>query len=156
PVETFGANVAVSKGRVAVGAPGPGAACLEGTSFAGGTVSVFSRTNGAWSLEHCFSPRSGGLPVLFGYYVALYDNRLLVGAPWDSSGRVDDPTDGTRVLSGAAYVFDRDQRGAWNGGTYLKAPNVGNDDQFGLSVALSRGQMVIGAPWESGQGSNPN
>ncbi len=45
--------------------------------------------------------------------------------------------DNTYSDAGAAYVFVRDDAGAWQQQAYIKASNAGQGDQFGINVALS-------------------
>jgi hypothetical protein len=51
--------------------------------------------------------------------------------------------------AGAAYIFERDGSGAWQQKAYLKAPNTGGYDYFGVSVAISGDTIVVGATGEA-------
>ena len=50
--------------------------------------------------------------------------------------------------AGAVYV-SRSRYGRWYGEAYLKAPNAGGGDQFGHSVAIEDGVVVVGAIGEA-------
>ena len=52
------------------------------------------------------------------------------------------------VDAGAVYV-SRSRYGRWYGEAYLKAPNAGGGDQFGHSVAIEDGTVVVGAIGEA-------
>jgi hypothetical protein len=87
---------------------------------------------------------SGSQPGLaFGWGLTLsHDgNTLAVGVHTD-------PTGGN--ASGSVYVYSRTGT-TWTEQAYLRASNSGQDDQFGMSVALSGdgNTLLVGAPWES-------
>ena len=90
----------------------------------------------------------------FGFSVAISDDTVVVGAPYESgSGTgVDPPDDNGLLLSGAAYVFER-TAGVWSQQAYLKASNPGSGDEFGFSVAVSGDTVVVGAMNEAGSGT---
>jgi len=50
--------------------------------------------------------------------------------------------------SGAVYVYRR-TNGAWSLDTVIHSPDAGSDDDFGYSVSLRNGILLIGAPSES-------
>jgi hypothetical protein len=78
----------------------------------------------------------------FGDAVALHGDYALVGASIKNN------------LTGAAYLFSRNQGGADNWGELKKitASDAENDDEFGDSVAIYDNYAVIGAGAESGDG----
>ncbi len=149
PFGVFGVPISIADGRFVVGAVGNSSGCPENTTI-GGAAYVVGKTDGVWAIEQCLSSGSGRAPVFYGGGLAMRDNRLVVGAAWDNSGLVDDPTDASQVFAGAAYIYDRDASGVWIQRQYVKAPNVGANDVFGVSVALTPERLVIGAPQESG------
>ena len=51
-------------------------------------------------------------------------------------------------FSGAAYTFVVDGAGAWSEQAYLKAPNMGEGDEFGTSIALVGDTLAVGARCE--------
>jgi hypothetical protein len=57
--------------------------------------------------------------------------------------------------SGAVYVFTR-SGGSWSQQSYIKASNTGDDDFFGLGLALSNGTLAVGAPGEASDGTEVN
>jgi hypothetical protein len=154
----FGLDVSVSGGRLAVGAPGLNSRCTHSAPNGTGAIEIYAAVAGSWVFEQCLAARSRQGLVQFGIALALREDRLVVGAPWDASGRRDDPGDVSRRYAGAAYVFDRSAHGSWQERAYVKAPEIDFDDGFGLSVAISGERLAIGAAQESGgfSGTNAN
>ncbi|MCH7511969.1 MAG: FG-GAP repeat protein, partial [Chloroflexi bacterium] len=70
---------------------------------------------------------------------AVSGNTAVVGARWEDTGGND---------AGAAYVFQRDEGGPGNWGevTKLTASDAQAVDNFGSSVAIDFGIVVVGAP----------
>ncbi len=93
---------------------------------------------------------------LFGQHVALSgDGRTLaVGAPLEDSSETE--IDGNEAIdvrpnfnAGAVYIYAVNETGDWVQQAYIKAPNAGEGDQFGI-VALSHDGdvLAVGAPFE--------
>jgi hypothetical protein len=85
-------------------------------------------------------------------------NTLAVGAPTEDSsatGIDGDQADDSASVAGAVYVFVRDGLGAWSQQAYVKASNTGDQDWFGMSVALSGdgNTLVVGATGEDSDAS---
>ena len=85
-----------------------------------------------------------------GWAVAIDGDTIVVGAPFEDSSQTS-ITNGTTASSdnsassaGAAYVFAR-SGSTWSQQAYLKAPNAGAGDRFGVSVAISGDTIVVGA-----------
>lgn len=98
----------------------------------------------------------------FGVALALSadGNTLAVGANFEASnatGVNGDRTDNSMLVSGAVYVYVRDA-GVWKEQAYLKASNTGEDDMFGMSVALSAdgNTLAVGAPFEDSSATGIN
>ena len=83
----------------------------------------------------------------FGFSVALSGDTAVVGAYF---------ADNECPNSGSAYVFQRDQGGAGNWGevTKLLASDGAAFDQFGISVAVSGDDAVVGADLEDDKGAS--
>ena len=93
----------------------------------------------------------------FGAAVALAGERLVVGAPGESSGAITvggAEDDDSTLAVGAAYVFVRSGLD-WTQEAYLKASNTGANDGFGTAVAIHDDLVVVGAPGESSATSSP-
>ncbi len=87
----------------------------------------------------------------FGYSLANHGDRLVVGAPWESSsssGVNGDGADNSMLGAGAAYVFRR-VGGQWVQEAYLKASNPDSSDGFGKALAIADGLIVVGCSAES-------
>src|SRR5262249_59081842 len=72
---------------------------------------------------------------LFGGSVAIRGETVVGGAICDSAARLN---------QGSAYVFER-SGGVWSQQQKLLAPDPGENDQFGFSVAISGATAVVGA-----------
>lgn len=83
----------------------------------------------------------------FGMAVAVSGDYALVGSPGE---------DGDGTNRGAAYLFLQGQGGLDNWGqvTKLVASDPGDDDIFGISVAISGDWAVVGAGGEDGSGTD--
>jgi hypothetical protein len=134
----FGNSLALDGGKIAVGAPGDGSSGPNS-----GAVYVFERGHSGWTQIAYLTADNAGAGDYFGHSVALYGDRLLVGAPSE-----DGDADGLQD-SGAAYVFER-EAGGWVQRAYLKASNADAGDLFGMGLSLSEGRLVVAAPREDG------
>ena len=84
--------------------------------------------------------------------VGISGDTLVVGANIEDSNSTGVDGDGTNNLAsnaGAAYVFARAE-GVWSQQAYLKASNAEDNDQVGMSVAISGETVVLGARFEDG------
>ena len=126
----FGSDVAVAGDRVAVGAIGADdAGALSGAAY------VYEPNgSGGWS-ETKLTATDAAAGDGFGSSVAVAGNRVIVSA---SSGDDEDAD------TGAAYVYEPDDSGAWVE-TKLTASDSEADDNYGISVAATDGRIVIGA-----------
>ena len=62
----------------------------------------------------------------------------------------DETNTNTLFNSGAAYIFEHDGSGNWAEKKLLRASNLGFNDKFGNSVAISGNYAIVGAYWEDG------
>jgi hypothetical protein len=99
-----------------------------------GSVFVFVRSGGSWSLQAKLLADDGATPDHFGWPVILEGDTAIVGA----NGATD-----AGSYSGAAYVFVRSGV-TWSQQAKLVAPLPQAWDYFGLSLALSGDTAVIG------------
>jgi hypothetical protein len=155
----FGTTLSVSGKLLAVGAPGS-LGCPDGVTGAvyRGTVYVIAERDGRWSSAdaQCLLPGTDD-GVLFGWSLALEGNRLIVGAPLDSSGSHEVPRDTSATASGAVHWFEGTTSGDFREHRYLKSRKITAFGGFGASLALAPGLLAIGAPTEPVQlsGSSP-
>lgn len=153
----FGASIAVSGDRVAVGALAE-SSCATGIDgnqnnddcLDAGAVYVFRKKRDKWVQEAYIKASNTDGSDLFGFAVALSGDTLVVTADSESScatGVGGDQTNNSCSNSGAAYVFRR-QGKTWVQEAYLKASNTDASDNFGSAVALSSDRIAIGSEFE--------
>jgi hypothetical protein len=149
----FGDSLALSADGsvIAVGAPADdnGNAALESS----GAVYLFARDDaGNWIQRAKLAAINGQFHDLFGTSVGLSaDGRTLaVGAPGEDSNAMGvngNLANDDVQLSGAAYIYELTNGGAWTFRAYIKASNTGYGDVFGWALALSAdgGTLAVGA-----------
>jgi hypothetical protein len=122
-----------------------------------GAVYVFVRdAAGQWSQQAYVKASNADAFDHFGDVIALSDSgdTLAVGAYQESSNAVGidgNQADSSSFNAGAAYVFVRDAADQWSQQAYIKASNTGQQDYFGINVALSGDgdTLAVGATGES-------
>jgi len=122
--DRFGYSVAIGSGRIVVGAHLDGDA---GTSS--GSAYIFDLDGNQLTKITASDAAAGDR---FGYSVAVGSGRIVVGAYLD---------DDKGPSSGSAYIFDL------NGNEIAKitASDGADGDNFGISVAIGSGRIVVGA-----------
>ncbi|MGD8795018.1 MAG: FG-GAP repeat protein, partial [Anaerolineae bacterium] len=134
----FGISVAISGDTVVVGAYGK-----DGTGNMSGAAYVFERNKGQsadyWGQIAKLTASDAGDGDRFGYSVAISDDTIVVGAPWEQGSAGYD--------RGSAYLFTRNEGGAdnWGQAKKLLASDEQNYAYFGYSVAISGDTVVVGA-----------
>lgn len=155
--DQFGSAVALFEDTLVVGAPresgsdsGVGGDVADNTAPGSGAAYVFERdVLGDWKQRAYLKAVEPGYFDGFGTSVAVWGERVLVGAPEEDSNPAGAfPNEGF-TGSGAAYAFERTASG-WTTDGYLKAPSSDPLDHFGTAVALWNGVAVVGAPDEDG------
>lgn len=129
--DSFGQDVAVGSGLVAVGADGESSRATEA-----GAVYLFEYDGSGWSQAARLAPAGLSAEDYFGARVAVAEDgeTVVVGAYGD---------DEAGEQAGAAYVFERS--GGWSQETKL-LPQAGSaDGLFGSSVAIDRDTVLVGA-----------
>gem|GEM_PF-4131515 len=134
--DVFGTSVDISGDTIAVGAS-------QGANPNPGFVYVYQRdSSGIWQEQAILEGSGEGRG--FGSSVALQDDQLLIGAPFQRLPG--------GPQTGLAYVFGRDPLGNWTELETLSPSNGDNGDIFGGSVALDGSVAVVGGqvlvgPW---------
>ena len=118
-----------------------------------GAVYVFTRSgtdNTTWTQQAYIKASNTGGDDQFGDSIALSGDILAVSATGEDNGTgtYGDQSDNTLINSGAVYIFTRSAAGTWSQEQYLKAASPGRDDRFGGSLALSGGNLAVGAAGE--------
>lgn len=131
--DRFGVSVALNDTDVLIGAP---FAQIDADRPVQGAAYVFTRSGQAWTqTRKLVAPDARG-EELYGWTVALDGATALVGAK-DATLNRHEPK------QGAVYVYDAG--GPWTQTQKLWASDGRNSDQFGMSVALSAGTLMVGA-----------
>lgn len=125
------------------------AASATPTGSTSGVVWMFRRaTDGVWSAEQQLVPPASFAGDGFGLALAMADDLVAVGAP--APGQVGAAADG------AVHLY-RLVQGVWQMEETLVAPDPAACAGFGTAVAVSDGQVVVGAaevdpadPWSGG------
>lgn len=127
----FGFSVAVSEGRIFVGAPRETAIASQA-----GAVYVFSNLAGSWTQTARVQASDASSNAEFGWDVAADGDRFVVGSVGADTPLI--------LNTGAAYVFDR-SGSAWNEQAILSSSTGDNSDFAGWQVGLAGDQIVVGA-----------
>ncbi len=129
----FGSSVAVSGSTAVVGAPGHGI----GLNVNQGAAYLFAQSGNTWSQQAELIASDGAAGDYLGSSVAVSGSTALAGS-WLH-------TVGSNVEQGAAYVF-APSGGTWTQQAELTASDGARYNGFGVSVAVSGGTALAGAP----------
>jgi hypothetical protein len=127
--DQLGYSVAVGCGRIVVGAPFDD---VSGLSNAGSAHIYDLNGNYVGIITH----PSAAIGDNFGLSVAVGSGRIVVGTPYDNVG--------TLTAAGSALIYDLN-------GNYvgiITHPSAVVDDNFGLSVAVGSGRIVVSARFD--------
>jgi len=138
PLDMYGSSVSIYGDRCVIGSPGDDNACVDplpqncdsGSAYAYRRVGVF------WSSEVKLLAGEPANEDQFGTSVAIFDDKILVGAPFDDDKGAD---------AGTVYAFVR-SGGRWPEEGQVLPTNLKTGDNFGRSVALFGNIGLGGAP----------
>ena len=158
--DQFGSSIAISGdgNTIAIGARESSV-----TNPESGSVYIFVREAGVWAEQQRIQPTTPDIN-LFGFSVSLNHSgdMLAVGVPTEGSGGSGIGTDptllpGTKIGSGAAYIFERNGT-VWTEQEFIKASVTDINDQFGRSVSLNSAgdKLAVSAIGESGNSAGIN
>lgn len=159
--DEFGQAVAMSPGRIVVGAPaedGDASSTSEqpnqGAGSSGAVYVFDQQPDGEWLQTAYLKAANAGAGDRFGSSVDIHGDRIVVGAPWedgDAASTADAPND-EGDQSGALYVFDRQPDGRWQQTAYIKTPAAlySEQDKLGQVVAVRGDTIYAGVPYEEG------
>lgn len=132
----FGQALSIDAGRLIVGAYGN-----SDNGSGSGSAYVFELSAGEWEeIAKLTAPDAAGGDN-FGISVAIVGEYAVVGA----YGHDDNGTD-----AGVAYLYQRNVLDEWVYVTTFSASDGADGDNFGESVDISHGYIVIGAMWHDG------
>lgn len=140
PNDNFGYSVSISGDTAIIGARGDNTPSLTDS----GSAYVFTRTGGAWSQQAKLTANDAASFDDFGYAVGISGDTAVIGAYRDQNGG---------IATGSAYIFTR-TAGVWSQQAKLLASDADAGDQFGGSVAINNGAVIIGAMRNDDDGSN--
>ena len=108
-----------------------------------GSAYVFTRNSeGVWTQRAQLTASDPDAGDGFGWSVALDGDTAVVGAYQNDEG---EPGEDQVTSTGSAYIFTKDSQGMWKQTAQLTAYDAAEDDQFGYSVAVDGGTIVVGA-----------
>ena len=119
-----------------------------------GAAYVFEESASGWNQVAYIKAFQPGEGFRFGESVAISRDgaRLAIGSQYEGSAGagINPPHDGIAEASGAVYTYYIND-GSWTPANFLKAPNTGINDNFGLSIALTENgnTLAVGAPGEA-------
>jgi len=136
--DVFGASVAVGSGRIVVGAYGD-----DDNGSQSGSAYIFDLDGNQLGI---ITASDGAAGDNFGRSVAVGSGRIVVGSPYKQIGSNTD--------QGSAYIFDLDGNQL---GILTASDGAVNDshDEFGYSVAVGFGRIVVGVRGGYDSGTNP-
>lgn len=134
--DLFGTSLALGGNTLVVGAP----ESAETTSD--GKVYIFQNDALGWTEQASFSTEQQRGCARFGQSVSLYQELLVVGAPFHS-----DRCSSAADLTGRAYVFEG-SGSTWSPVLELRGNATAGDDGFGEAVNIVGNRVVVGAPRE--------
>jgi hypothetical protein len=149
-------GVSMSGETLVIGARGEdsnGSSQADNSVADAGAAYVYVRSGTTWSQQAYLKASNPGANDWFGRAADISGDTIVVGAYYeDSAGS--NQGDNSAPDAGAAYVYVRSGT-AWTQQAYLKASNVGANDWFGHSVALSGDILVVGARGEGSANGDP-
>jgi hypothetical protein len=111
-----------------------------------GATSVLRRLCGVtmplyWKLQAKLSPSNGQDYDRFGASVDIYNDIIVVGAPWKAISNIQH--------RGRVYVFKRNaDTETWTQVAGLQSSDGQADDEFGTSVAIYNNTIAVGTPYK--------
>jgi hypothetical protein len=143
-LDWFGSTVRFLGNLLVVAATGE----ASGGSISG-VVHVYAEANGGsgtWEERDSLAPDSGASGSFFGAGLAVAGDTIAVGAFNGNIG----------LTGGAVYIYDRGNDGKFAKSAVLQSSHSARSDYFGIQLALSGDQLVIGASGETGAAADGN
>jgi hypothetical protein len=141
--DEFGHAIAIDGNLAVIGVPK-----VDVEAPNAGIAYVYERrSDGGWSKIAEITAPDAGQGDAFGFSVAIDGSTVVVGSTMD---------DDEALNSGAVYIFERNLGGANNYGlvTKLTDANGGSRDQFGYSLGIDNGTLLVGARLDDNEGRN--
>lgn len=128
----FGSVVAIQGETVIIGAPNDNLP----NKIDAGSVFVYTRDAGLWQDPIQLTASDGLGGDRFGASVAIDSDLLVIGATGKDIGG--------STGAGAVYIFSR-SGGSWTEQSMLSASDAGQNDGFGMDVAVSGSTLLVGS-----------
>lgn len=129
--DAFGMVVGIDGDYAVVGAPYDD----NDNGADAGAVYIFQHQGNNWIELMKLLASDGAAEDYFGYAVDIDGDHVVVGACWD---------DDAGEKSGSAYIFQRDGD-SWTEEAKLTAADAGEDDRFGIDIAICGNDVIDGA-----------
>jgi hypothetical protein len=143
--DKFGYTVAATGGMFH-GMVVVGAYADDDKGWASGSVYVFEKNStGQYEQVSKLVASDGVASDVFGFVLAATDSMVVVGAHRNDEKGSD---------SGSAYVFEKNSTGQYEQVSKLVASDGAADDQFGRTMAVTDGMVVVGARWDDDNGAD--
>ena len=137
--DSFGKALAIVGTKILVGAP-----TYNPSSTFAGRAYLFDLSSATPAVPVLTMNDPGSGSDRFGSAVAMSGTRLLIGAPYDSTGASN---------TGRAYVFDTTSGTPATPTVTLISPSPNGSDYFGWAVAISDTIAAVGSPYDAPSGS---
>jgi len=108
-----------------------------------GSVYIYILIDGVWTVEGKFTKDGAEPDDQFGWAVSIYEETIAVGAFADDANGLD---------SGAAYVFEKDDRGVWRQAARVTPDDAADNDHFGRSLDVHEDWLIVSAPFDDDAG----
>jgi hypothetical protein len=132
--DNFGYSVAIDGDTVVIGASSD-----DENGVNSGSAYVFDRSGSAWTQQAKLTSGYGADGDMFGCSVAVDGNIVVVGAYGEANS------------SGSIYIFE-DIMGTWTLQDRICAEYADAGDNYGYSVSISEGNIMVGAPYDDDNG----
>jgi len=139
PEDYFGHSVSISGDYAVVGAY-----LDDDDALNSGAAYVFKKTGSGWDSIVKLKPQNAAINDHFGWSVAISEDYAIVSALTDID---------TGTSPGSAYIFHRIGENSWDNGFEIIAPDDSYFDFFGNAVAISGDYAIVGAFFDSPNGS---
>lgn len=129
----FGVSVAINENHLAVGLPSE---MIDG-DIGAGSVYTYRLIDDEWIFEEKLQAFTPGEYEQYGSSLALYENRLVVGAP---AAKINN------VRTGEVYIHQFNNGTNWENETSLSSNDGVSDSRFGASVDIFENTIIVGDP----------
>ncbi len=153
--DRFGRSVSISGDYAIVGAANKTIVDASGGSltFAGAAYIFKKDDSDVWAEDKKLVASDFNASDRFGWSVAISDTYAIVGAHLESE---DESGNNTISKSGSIYIFKNEGLNTWSQEAKMTVADRNEEDEFGISVAMSDRQVIVGAHQEDEDQSEEN